>query len=414
MADYLFEGIIIDILHRLPVKTLLRCTAVSKSWYSLITSNEFISSHMKYAASSKKVAPSLLLRRCIKSSERYELYSDNESFTRFATLEFPFRSMNAFFTIVGSCNGLLCLSDDRVYFMNTIILWNPSIKKSVLLPKPNMIYSSYGSFIQCLGFGFDPVGNDYKVVRITYVDLPNKPQIEVYKLSSGVWQDMSFLELGCVVYNRSRQIYVNGASHWIARYLDLYDLIVSFDMSLEVFRTVMLPVHLASNDPSRSHDLMLYKGSLALTSWSVAGAEPCFCVYVMQEYRVEKSWTQKFRFDFSSIEEFVRPLWIREQGEVVGIWNDGRLYSHDEEGGEAKDLGVRGYRSDTYQRSLHVDSFVCSLVLLERGPYSSDVATGNNLQTLQTGDGDNVGSSGSEYENGSESISKHNVEVCCI
>lgn len=321
--------------------------------------------------------------------------------------------MNAFFTTVGSCNGLLCLSDDRVYFMNTIILWNPSIKKSVLLPKPNMIYGSYGSFIQCLGFGFDPVGNDYKVVRITSVDLVDKPQIEIYKLSSGVWQDVSSLELGCVIYNRGRQIYVNVASHWLARCSDLYDVIVLFDMSLEVFRTMMLPVQLGSDDPLKSHDLMLYKSSLALTLWNVSGAEPCFCVYVMEEYGAEKSWTRKFCFDSSSIgSEFVRPLWIRKRGGVVAIWKDGRLYSHDEEGGEAEDLGVRGYRSDTYQRSLHVDSFVCSLVLLERGPYSSDAATGNNLQTLQTGDGDNVGSSGSEYENGSESINKQNVEEC--
>ncbi|XP_057792326.1 F-box/kelch-repeat protein At3g23880-like [Salvia miltiorrhiza] len=399
MADYFFEEIIINILHRLPVKTLLRCTAVCKSWHSLITSREFTSSHLKFA---QKVAPSLLLRRCIKSSERYELYSDDESFARFAAFQFPFRSMNSFFTIVGSCNGLLCLSDDRVYFMNTIVLWNPSVKKSVLLPKPNMIYNSHGSFLQYLGFGFDPVGSDYKVVRITYVDLATHPQIEVYKLSSGVWHDMSCLELDSVLCSRARPVYVNGASHWLARYLDLHDVIVSFDMSLEVFSTMMLPALRVSDDELRSRDLAVYMDCLALTLWSVSGAEQCFCVWVMNQYGVEKSWTKTFCFDFSSFgNEFVRPLWIRKQGEVVVVCQDGRLVSCDRGGGVVRDVGVRGHRSDTYQRSLDVDTFVCSLVLMERGRCSSDVATGNSLHSLQTDDGDNVGSSGSEHEKGS-------------
>lgn len=384
MADCLFEEIIINILHRLPVKALLRCTAVCKSWYSLITSPEFISSHLKFTASRQKIAPLLLLRRCIKGSERYDLYSDNESLSRFASFDFPFRSINSFFTVVGSCNGLLCLSDDRNFHMNTIVLWNPCIKKSVLLPKPNMIYSSYGSFIQCLGFGFDHFGNDYKVVRITYVDLATQPQIEVYKLSSGVWQDVSDLALEYFVCNRSHQVYVNGAAHWIAGCMEFYDLIVLFDMSREIFRTMMLPVRLESNDPLRNHDLAVYGDSLALILWNVSGADPRFCVWVMKEYGVEESWTKNLCFDLGSIGiGFIRPLWIRKKGEVVVVWQGGHLVSYDHGGGEVKDLGIRGSRSDTYQHSLHVDRYLSSLVLLERGPYFSDSATGNSLPALR-------------------------------
>ncbi|KAL1555694.1 F-box/kelch-repeat protein-like protein [Salvia divinorum] len=411
MADYFLEDIVINILHRLPVKTLLRCTAVSKSWRSLITSPEFTLSHLQFASSSQQAAPSLLLRRCIKSSERYELYSDDESssFARLAAFQFPFKSMNSFFTIVGSCNGLLCLSDDRVYLMNTVVLWNPSVRRSVLLPKPNLIYNSYGSFTQYLGFGFDSVCSDYKVVRITYVDVAVHPQIELYKLSSGVWKDLSCcVELVPVICSGSRQVYVNGASHWTARYMDSYDVVVAFDMCLEVFRTMKLPVLHLSDNQLRSRDLAVYIDCLALTLWDVSGAEPCFCVWVMQEYGVEKSWTKKLCFDFTSIgSEFVRPLWIRKHGEAVVVCQDGRLVCVDQEGGWVKDVGVRGHRSDTYQCSLVVDSFVCSLVLLERGCCYTYDASG--LDTLQGDDGDSAGSSGSEYEKGSESISKHRL-----
>ncbi|KAI3457104.1 hypothetical protein Pfo_013767 [Paulownia fortunei] len=405
MADYLCEGIIINILHRLPVKTLLRCTSVCKSWYTLITSPEFISSHLKFAAASEKKTPFLLLRRCIRNTERYDLYSDAESFTPHATLEFPFRSINSFLTIVGSCNGLLCLSDDRVYYMHTIILWNPCIKKSVLLPKPNPIYNSYGTFAQSLGFGFDPVANDYKVVRITYVDcVRGQAQVELYKLSTGVWQDMSYLGLDCVIYNKSRPAYVNGATHWVARYMDLYDLIVLFDMCHEVFGEMMLPVSLVNNDPMRSKDLVVYMESLALILWNVSGVEPRFCVWVMKEYGVQDSWIKHFSFDFHNFGGgFMRPLWVRKHGEVITVWQDGHLISYDPDGAEVKDLGVHGSRYEEYRRSIHVDSFMKSLVLLERGPYFSDAVTCNKLPTLLTNDCDSISSCGSDSEHNPES-----------
>ncbi|KAL0443799.1 UNVERIFIED_CONTAM: putative F-box protein [Sesamum latifolium] len=411
MVDFFSEEIIINILRRMPVKALLRCTSVCRSWYILITSPEFISTHLNFAADSKKRTPFLLLRRRVRNSERYGLYSDNESFSQISTFEFPFRSINSWFTIVGCCNGLLCLSDDRVYYMHTVILWNPCIKKSVLLPKPNLIYSSYGSFIQTLGFGFDPIASDYKVIRITYVDSGRGlPQVELYRLSTGVWQDLSFLALEYVICNRSRQAYVNGATHWIARCTDCYDLIVLFDMCGEVFREMMLPVSLADNDSMRSKDLVVYKESLAVIVWSVSGPEPGFCLWVMNEYGVEWSWTKHLSIDLHEFGRgYVRPLWIRKHGEVITVWQDGRLIAYDHDGAEVKDLGVRGSRSEDYRRSVHVDGYMKSLVLLEKGSCFSDAVTRTKLPALQTDDCDSidVGSNGSDCEHSSESDHKH-------
>ncbi|KAM3222272.1 hypothetical protein P3L10_021542 [Capsicum annuum] len=52
--------------------------------------------------------------------------------------------------------------------------WNPSIKKSVKLPVPGYTCGKFDTFGYTLGFGLDPVTNDYK------------------------------------------EAYVNGASHWIS------------------------------------------------------------------------------------------------------------------------------------------------------------------------------------------------------
>ncbi|GFP79180.1 F-box protein at3g07870 [Phtheirospermum japonicum] len=386
MSDYLCEEITTNILHRLPVNALLRCTSVCKSWYNLITTPQFISYHLNFAAARKNKNPFLLLRRCLGNSERYDVFSDNDSFTPHATLEFPFRSINPFFSIVGSCNGLVCLSDDRVYYTHTIILWNPCIKKSLILPKPDPIYnSSYGAFAQSLGFGFDPVASDYKVIRIiSYADC--RPRAGLYKLSTGAWQDLNFLGLECVVYNKSYQAYVNGATHWVARYVDFYDVIVFFDMCKEVFGKIMLPLSVVNNDNNRlrTKDLVVYNESLALILWNVSGPEPGFCIWVMKEYGVQESWTKHMSFDSRDFgERFMRPLWVRKRGEVITVWQDGRLVSYGPDGAEeVKDLGVDGSRSEDHRRrSIRVDSYMESLVLLDKGP-SSDVLTSKKLPTL--------------------------------
>ncbi|KAL6536109.1 hypothetical protein OROHE_012954 [Orobanche hederae] len=410
MADHLCEEIIPNILHKLPVKTLLRCTSICKSWYSLITSPQFIFSHLHFAASTKNRTPLLLVRRTITESEHYDLFSDNDSFTLHSNIEFPFRSINAFFTIVGSCNGLICLSDDRVYHTHTIILWNPCIKKSVLLPKPNSIYSSYGTFSQSLGFGFDPVASDYKVIRITYADCVRveQPLVQLYKLSTGVWQDLSFLSLECVIHSKSRQAYVNGAAHWVARHMDSHtgvwqDLIVFFDMCGEVFGELMLPFSLVnSHDLVTGKELVVYNKSLALILWNVLGPQPSFCVWVMKEYGVQESWTKHLSIDVHDFGDiFMRPLWVMKHGEVITVGQDGYLISYDPNGeaqGEGfKDLGVDGLRSEDYRRSVHVDSYVESLVLLEKGHYSCDALTCKKLPTLHASDCGSVGGCGSDY-----------------
>ncbi|CAA3031948.1 F-box kelch-repeat At3g06240-like [Olea europaea subsp. europaea] len=388
MSDFLPEGIIINILKRLPVKPIICCMCVSKSWYTLITSPEFVSTHLNFNIAGSEVLPLLLLRRCIRKIERYELYYDKESFDRYLRLQFPFRSINSFFTIIGTCNGLLCLSDDRVFYMNTIIIWNPFVKKSVLLPKPNMVYNSYGSFMQSLGFGFDPASYDYKVVRITYTDLGRcLPQIELYKLSTGIWQDISHLSLQYVIYHRSRQAYIYGASHWIAR--DLYgnDLILFFDMCNEVFQEMILPVHLAKDDSSSTKELIIHKDSLALVLCDVPGVEHGFCVWVMEEYGVMESWTKKFNVNFQDFGgRFMKPLWVRKDGEVLVITKDGSLVSCDSNGEQVIDLGVHGSRSEEYLRSIHVDGYIKSVVLLEKGPDFSDAVTSSKLPSLQTDD----------------------------
>ncbi|VFQ71747.1 unnamed protein product [Cuscuta campestris] len=165
MNAYLPPEVIALILRRLPVKSAVKCTAVCKSWYALIKDPSFISTHLQRDASFQD---GLLLLSFIEDSETeryvYRLYRDNDAFEEYKQLFLPFKRLRDP-EIVGSCNGLICLSHVEKDAWN-IVLWNPSIHKHFILPEPDLPAACEVYFFDTIGFGFDSVSNDYKVLLI--------------------------------------------------------------------------------------------------------------------------------------------------------------------------------------------------------------------------------------------------------
>lgn len=52
--------------------------------------------------------------------------------------------------------------------------------------EPGITFNSHGSHRDCIGFGFDPLNNDYKIVRVVYLFKKAgcivPPEVEVYEL----------------------------------------------------------------------------------------------------------------------------------------------------------------------------------------------------------------------------------------
>jgi hypothetical protein len=100
MSDYLPDEVVVDILHRLPVKSLIRFRCVCKSWNSLIQTPAFIDSHLNQSIennnSNNLPHPLLIVRYCVSSChpnvEHYKLFHDNEAFEECTELEFPVKS----------------------------------------------------------------------------------------------------------------------------------------------------------------------------------------------------------------------------------------------------------------------------------------------------------------------------------
>ncbi|KAM7468943.1 hypothetical protein LguiA_007126 [Lonicera macranthoides] len=356
---YLPQELLIQILLWLPPKSLLRFRSVSKSWCSLISSPNFIDIHTRnlpHVTNTRK-----LIRHCTTTSPREEVYSvffDNQSsFDRDddVKIDFPFTSTTEY-RIVGSCNGLICLSDENMWDdVYTTVLWNPAIRRKLTLPPPDIIVRNPGS-LHVLGFGFDCKANDYKIVLLSYKNpisihllppLVDVPSVEVFSVNTGAWRGISTPAPLChIAGDLWRQRFVNGAAHWVACTLNcgqMRNLILSFDMCDEVFREIKLPECLAGKSPWFM-GVVVIQDSLYVVEYDISlEFLNMLSIWVMKDYGVVESWTKQYKIDTEV--GLVRVLGVRRNGEVLLTTRNDELVDYDVQTRESMDLITGGINS---------------------------------------------------------------------
>ena len=224
MPPYLGEDLVCEIFERLPSKSLMRFRCLSKSWYSRIGSPHFKRRH--YLRSSQKViirhweiysrdVRDVRVRRLDYHSRRevkdlHTLHSDDcfplcheLGLFDMSTQQFPCHLSK----VVNSCNGILCLDD---YDGEHIILWNPSIRRKLTIPD----HPSFGEQdLMSVGFGFDSVTDDYKIVIICYsidIDSGNGTAEKsfVYSIKTSVWSSIAFPpNIACLESQPHRRVF---------------------------------------------------------------------------------------------------------------------------------------------------------------------------------------------------------------
>ncbi|KAH7853095.1 hypothetical protein Vadar_033154 [Vaccinium darrowii] len=360
MSDYLPSEVIINILSRVPAKSLVKFRCVCKSWRSLISSSDFTSAHLHLPTK----PPLLLLRHSSLAPTYKEIYSlrfDDGDFTSLLDLHCPFKTESGcFFRVVGCCNGVICLSDDYFSYTDTIILWNPAIRRYLTLPRPNLRFGdSDNSHFFALGFGFDPKTNDHKIIRIVYQKAAGEgrtcrkkkkkqapdgkvwgipPRVEVYALSTGKWKTVKDVKIGYhLVEFFWSSVFANGRVHWMAYSGGKFDgycnVILVFDVGSEMFREMKLPRKLVSECPLNLA-VVAYRDSIAVF-----------------QYEDRFPYTGK---DFT--------VWVMKQssGEVVAEKWDGNLVSC--QPGRIKKMGICGGKE-----SFYLGTYAESLILLDGG-----------------------------------------------
>ncbi|XP_062014073.1 putative F-box protein At3g16210 [Rosa rugosa] len=148
MADYLPEDVIVQILQRLPIKSLIRFTSVSKCWRFIILSDPNFAKSQFQETKSRRV---LFCLYCKESRALETPWSTGENSTDCRKLRCPFKQPDDELYSFSYCNGLVCAAlCDRNRMGMEIYIWNPSTQFFKELPASPLRFP----FLRCYGFGY--------------------------------------------------------------------------------------------------------------------------------------------------------------------------------------------------------------------------------------------------------------------
>ncbi|GMI63769.1 CONSTITUTIVE EXPRESSER OF PR GENES 1, CONSTITUTIVE EXPRESSER OF PR GENES 30 [Hibiscus trionum] len=226
--------IITDILSRLPTKTLSCFKCVSKPWSSLIHDSNFAKLHLHNSFKTNANVKLVLDGRT--EDDEYKTYSiDFDSLGNLEELSRPYSIANFGVSsrIFGSCNGLLAVHHDEA----GIALWNPSTRTCYHLPKLTIKDVFNHDYENVLGFGYDAVSNDYKVVQMPTSGKP----VVIYSLKANSWRRIKDCPYQISYHVTQDGVFSNGSLHWVGDEEDEHGngrLIFGLDLGVEEFHRV--------------------------------------------------------------------------------------------------------------------------------------------------------------------------------
>ncbi|XP_062153261.1 F-box/kelch-repeat protein At3g06240-like [Alnus glutinosa] len=214
--------------------------------------------------------------------------------------------------------------------------------------------------IQSVGFGYEPMTDDYKLVRLVYPDnecVP--PLVEIYTLRTGIWRCITAPGPPYFIRDWSSSVFVNGALHWPAN-TPLWqgafrNVIVWFNMKDEAFGEVGMPKSLQGLE-DLNVSVALVDGLLALVPRNSCGNEASQAVWVMKEYGTEESWSKLFDIRIGGFERVIG--FTKTSSDDVLVQKAQRLFSFGPISREYLDLPIH------VTEDIYLDTYVESLVLL--------------------------------------------------
>lgn len=318
------DELLVEILSRLPVKSLLRFRCVYKSWMSLISDPYFIKKHLflstqntSFTQHHRIILSATTAEFHLKSCSVSSLFN-NPSTTVSEDLNYPVKNKFRHDGIVGSCNGLLCFAIKG----DCVLLWNPSTRVSKKSPPLGNNWRP-GCFT-AFGLGYDHITEDYKVVAV-FCD-PNEffseSKVKVYSMATNSWRKIQDFPHGVSPYQNSGK-FVSGTLNWAANYSVFGSsssslwVIVSLDLHKETYREVLLPPPDYEKEDCSTPTLGVLKGCLCL-NYDYKRTD--FVVWVMKEYGVRESWVKLVTVPYLPNPEdfsYSGPYCISENGEVL-------------------------------------------------------------------------------------------------
>ncbi|KAK1423972.1 hypothetical protein QVD17_19283 [Tagetes erecta] len=244
---YFAEEIILEILSKLPIKSLFRSKCVCKLWYNLASNRSFIHHFNQLSATNVM----LLLQQQQHHpdpSDSNILLLDHKTMPVGSKLSLSLSFIKDDRVIIrASCNGLLlcCSSNEKgVYYV-----CNPITRDFKLLPRiqERPITRFYPDCEPTLvGLSSDLLTNTYKVVLAGYHRMfghrPESAKLicSVFDSHSNKWrkyvshdQRHTFTHM-----NRNQVVFLNASLHWMTQG---FSYLLVLDLDLDMWRRIVLP-----------------------------------------------------------------------------------------------------------------------------------------------------------------------------
>ncbi|KAJ6776262.1 hypothetical protein OIU74_000446 [Salix koriyanagi] len=231
----LSEDLMIDILSRLPVKTILSFMCVCKTWLRLISDKDFATHHLS------RSPPGILIKALPEGGissifHAFQIVQTGRTF-KAERMEFvpgtnlPAATPNI--ELMNSCNGLLCLSGGE--FRNVIHVCNPILCEHIKIHVDDHKACLYGQYF---ALGCSATGKQYKVLwTFNQNDRHRNPKAEIYTIGTGQWRSIgNSFSIERLDFDTS----LHGCIHW-ARYETSLECIFSFDFETEQFKRLPAP-----------------------------------------------------------------------------------------------------------------------------------------------------------------------------
>ncbi|EOA36117.1 hypothetical protein CARUB_v10011786mg, partial [Capsella rubella] len=282
--------LISEILSRLPEKSVARFRCVSKLWLSITKDPYFIK-----LFETRSPQQSLLV--CFFENEklfvasipqlRHSLQNSKRSYSCYQSIygyhmEFPKGYVN-FST--ESVEGLICLQES-----GTPIVWNPSTRQLLTLPKPKFSWNDVKFFL-----GYDPVQGKHKVMCIPLCRVSNKCRVLTLGSAQESWRSRTIKT--CHKHRSKLQSSgqcIKGVVYYKAQVKDTRVWVVmSFDVKSENFDMIQLP-------SDTNHDksvLITYEGKLACARINImkggrVSGKSCTTFFILEDAKKHK-WSRK-------------------------------------------------------------------------------------------------------------------------
>ncbi|KAI3897830.1 hypothetical protein MKX03_021096 [Papaver bracteatum] len=275
-------------------------------------------------------------RKYLYYAEYYEDYKMNPRKEHYSTKRISLKFLEGDVRLVGSCNGLICLSVERSYDKPDSSTYNDGYEESFYICNliigevvnlPGMCISNRRKTVH--GFGYHPLTNEYKVLRISYYgygsinEPPYKGQVEVYTLGSGSgWRSKGEIKYHVWPNIHGGSVCVNGALHWLQ---EGSEEIVAFDLADEKFYLLQAPPNGRQEPFSRR--LGVFRGCLVLVNeflelginpWHLWFLKKDNSIYNTREfYTKDPCWSQEYAILLRSMKTFPYLFAISEEGQVL-------------------------------------------------------------------------------------------------